>query len=156
MDLVQVDVIGAEPPERALDLARDPQTRVAVIVLTWPHLPMDLRRERDAIAPPLERLPDYLLRLTVGIDVCGVDEVDPGVEGPVDDADAIVVVGVPPAAEHHGAQAVCADADAGGAERSVFHRSSRWSDRSGGQPLSQVPEAERVAGLHRHLGRVEQ
>src|SRR5207249_11799493 len=97
MDLVQVDVIGTEPSERALDLAGDPQSRVAVLVLTGPHLPMDLRRENDLIASPLERLPDDLLSLAVGIDVRRVHDVDPGVERLVDDADAIVVVGVPTA-----------------------------------------------------------
>jgi hypothetical protein len=41
----------------------------------------------------------------VRVDVGGVDEVDPGVERAVDDADALVVVFVAPVAEHHRAEA---------------------------------------------------
>ena len=48
--------------------------------------------------------------------------VDPGVERAVDDADALVVVGVAPRAEHHRAEAERADADAGAAEGAVLHR----------------------------------
>ena len=54
---------------------------------------------------PFERLADDLLGLAGGVDVGGVDEVDPGVERRVDDADRVVVVGVAPGAEHHRAEA---------------------------------------------------
>jgi hypothetical protein len=37
--------------------------------------------------------------------VGGVDEVDPGVQGAVDDARRVVVVGVAPGADHHRAEA---------------------------------------------------
>jgi hypothetical protein len=53
----------------------------------------------------LEDLADDLLRLAGRVDVGGVDEVDAGVQGAVDDADGVVVVGVAPGAEHHRAEA---------------------------------------------------
>jgi hypothetical protein len=46
-----------------------------------------------------------ILRLACGVDVGRVDEVDPGVERAVDDANGVVVVGVAPGAEHHRAEA---------------------------------------------------
>jgi hypothetical protein len=60
---------------------------------------MDLGGEDDVVAPAAgQRLADDLLGLALGVDVGGVDEVDPGVQGPVDDPDALVVVGVAPVA----------------------------------------------------------
>ena len=52
--------------------------------------------------------------------VGSVDEVDAGVEGPVDDADGVIVIGVAPGAEHHRAQAQRAHHHAGAAEAAVF------------------------------------
>jgi len=43
-----------------------------------------------------QRLADDLLRFSPGIDVGGVDEVDPGIERAVDDANAVVVIVVAP------------------------------------------------------------
>src|SRR4051794_23766958 len=62
-----------------------------------------------------------LLGLPVGVDVGGVHEVDPRVEGAVDDPDRVVVVRVAPGAEHHRAEAEGRDLDAGRAEGAVVH-----------------------------------
>lgn len=56
--------------------------------------PADLGGQHDVVAAAIERLADDLLGLAGGVDVGGVDEVDAGVEGGVDDADGVVVVGV--------------------------------------------------------------
>src|SRR4030095_15771242 len=64
---------------------------------------------------------DALLGLARRVDVGGVDEVEPGVERPMDDGDRVVVVAVAHPAEHHGAEAQRADLDTGGAERAVAH-----------------------------------
>jgi hypothetical protein len=55
-----------------------------------------------------------------GVHVGGVDDVDPGVEGAVHDADGVGVVVVAPRAEQHRPQPEEADLDAGAAERSVL------------------------------------
>jgi hypothetical protein len=65
------------------------------------------------------------LALTGGVDVGGVDEVDAGVEGTMDDADGVVVIGVAPRAEHHVAEAEGADGHAGLAKGAVAHGSDR-------------------------------
>jgi hypothetical protein len=62
------------------------------------------------------RLADDLLRLAVRVDVGGVDEGDPGVDGAVDHADGLLVVGLAPGAEHHGAEAEARDLHAGASE----------------------------------------
>src|SRR3954451_16478702 len=55
------------------------------------------------------------------IDVGGVDEVDAFVDGVMDHADAVVVIGVAPRAEHHGAETEGADLETGTSEQSVLH-----------------------------------
>ena len=64
-----------------------------------------LGREHDVVAASGEGLADDDLGLAGGVDVGGIDERDAGVERPVDDPDALVVVLGAPVAEHHGAQA---------------------------------------------------
>jgi hypothetical protein len=78
--------------------------------------------EHHVLAAALEGLADDLLGLAGGVDVGGVDEVDPGVERGVDDADRLVVVGLTPGAEHHRAEAQLADRDAGASQWAVLHR----------------------------------
>jgi hypothetical protein len=122
MDLVEVDPVGLEPPQGVLDLADDPAPRVAELVGVVAHRAVHLGREHDVVAAPGERLADDLLRLAARVDVGGVDEVDPGVEGAVDDLDALVVVRVAPAPEHHRAEAQRGHLDAGAGERAAVHR----------------------------------
>jgi hypothetical protein len=105
VDLVEVDPVGAEPPQRVLDRPDDPAPRAAAAVRVLAHRHEELGREHDVVAPALERLADDLLRLAGGVDVGGVDEVDAGAERAVDDADRVIVIGVAPGAEHHRAEA---------------------------------------------------
>src|SRR5258708_40062429 len=84
---------------------------------------MHLAGEHDVVAAALECLADDLLGFAPGVHVGGVDEVDPCVQGPVDDPDRVVVVGVSHGPKHHGAQAVGADLDSGPAQRAVLHSS---------------------------------
>jgi hypothetical protein len=70
---------------------------------------------------PFSALPDDLLRFAVAVPVGGVDEVDSEIQRLVDDADAVVVIGVGHAAEHHRAQAIGADLNAGLSKRAVLH-----------------------------------
>ena len=114
VDLVEVDPVGAEAAQAVLDLADDPAPRVAELVGVVAHRAVDLGREDHVVAAAAgERLADDLLGLAARVDVGGVDEVDPRVERAVDDRDRLVVVGLAPGAEHHGAEAERADLDAG-------------------------------------------
>ena len=103
--LVEVDPVGAEAAERVLDRLDDPTARAAAVVGVLAHRHEELGGEHDVVAAALERLADDLFGLAGRVDVGGVDEVDPGVQRAVDDADRVVVVGVAPGAEHHRAEA---------------------------------------------------
>src|SRR3954451_478831 len=118
--LVEVDPVGLEPAQAVLDLTDDPAPGVAETVHVVAHPAVELGGEDDVVATALERLADDRLGLAVGVDVGGVDEVDAGVEGAADDPDAVGVVGVAVAAEHHGAEGQRADLEAGPAEGSVL------------------------------------
>ena len=63
MDLIQVDVIGAEAPQAVLDLPHDPDARVPLVVVSGTHLTVDLRGEDHLVAPALQRLAHDLLGL---------------------------------------------------------------------------------------------
>jgi hypothetical protein len=119
--LVDVDPLGVQAPEARLHLLHDPAPRVPLPVQTLAHLAVELRREDDLVATAGERLPDDLLVLPLRVDVGGVDDVDPRVERGVDDPDPILVIGVPPGAEHHRAQAELAHLDAGCPQLPVLH-----------------------------------
>src|SRR5262249_945877 len=68
------------------------------------------------------------LGLAGRVHVGRVDEIDPGVEALVGDADALLVVAVAPLPEHHRPEAVLADLDSRAAERAHVHvRSPRPS-----------------------------
>jgi hypothetical protein len=82
----------------------------------------ELRGEHHVLAPSAgERLADDQLRLTPGVGIGGVDEIDSGVQRAVNDLDSVVVVGVAGGAEHHRAEAQLADGDAGASQGSVIH-----------------------------------
>src|SRR5215217_4819515 len=122
VDLVQVDPVRAQPAQAVLHFTDDPAARVAELVRVVAHLAVDLGGQDDVVALPVrERLAHDLLRLAARVHVGGVDEVDPGVERAVDDADRRVVVGLAPGAEHHRAEAERADAYTGPAEASILH-----------------------------------
>jgi hypothetical protein len=98
VDLVEVDPVGPQPAQRVLDRADDPSARRALPVGIVAHRAVELGREDDVVAAPArERLGDDLLGLALPVHVGGVDEVDPRVERRVDDADRLVVVGIPQA-----------------------------------------------------------
>ena len=100
------------------------------------HLTVQLCGQDDVVAPAGERLADDLLRFAGGVDVGRVDEVEAGVEGGMDDADALVVVPIAEPAEHHRAEAQRADLDACRAERAVPHGCSPCLATTGRQSAS--------------------
>jgi hypothetical protein len=123
VDLVEVDPIRAQPPQRVLDLADYPPARTAPLVrVVIGHRAVKLGGKDDRVAPAVgQRLAHDLLRLPARVDVGGVDEVDPRVERRVNDAHRLVVIGIAPGAEHHRTEAELGDRHAGATERAVLH-----------------------------------
>lgn len=113
VDLVKVDVVGPQPLQRSLDRLDDPTPGTAAAVGALAHRSVELGRQHDLVAASLECLSDDLLGLAVAVHIGGVDEVDALVQRPVDHAHAVVVIRIAHLAEHHGAQAVGTDLDAG-------------------------------------------
>ena len=96
MHLIQVDVIRLQAAQRILDLLHDPLPGAAAVVRPVVHRHEELRREHDVVAATLQGLADDLFRHTAGVHVSGVDEVDPGIECAMDDADRVGAVVVAP------------------------------------------------------------
>ena len=100
----------------------DPAPRVPGHVRVGAHGRVHLGGQDHAVTPATgEGLGHDLLGLPAGVHVRGVDEVDPGVERGVDDADTVVVVGVPPGAEHHGSEAQRGHLHAGASQGAKVH-----------------------------------
>jgi hypothetical protein len=76
----------------------------------------------------------------VGVDVGGVDEVDAKVERAMYHSHALVVVGIPPGTEHHGAEAEGAHLDACAAQATVVH-SRHGSDMTVIRPVADLRSA---------------
>ena len=66
--------------------------------------PYTLVASTIVVAPAFQRLADDLLGLAVAVPIGGVDEVDAEIQGLVDDADPVVVVGIGDPTKHHRAQ----------------------------------------------------
>jgi len=82
VEVVEVDVIGPEPLERAVDRATDVRSRP----IARPVAPAELRRENDLVATALEDLAkEALAPASVAVDLRGVEERDTDVDGRVDD-----------------------------------------------------------------------
>ena len=90
--LVDVDHVGAQPPQRAFDGPADVVARAARVVGALVHLLAELRREHDPVAAPFERAADEVLAHPLPVDVGGVEERDPVLERRVDHRNGRVVV----------------------------------------------------------------
>src|SRR6185369_11009461 len=121
VDLVEVDDVGAEAAQAVLHLLLDRLARQAALVRAWADRRPHLGGEDDPLAAVLDRLADDDFGFAVGVAVGGVDEVEPGVEGAVDDPDALFVVRVAPGAEHHRAEAERRDFETGLTEVAGVH-----------------------------------
>jgi len=82
VDLVEVDIVDAEPGQAAVDAVEDVLARQAAVVDVAAHRAVDLGGEHHLVAlgELLQRLAGDPLALALGIDVGGVEEVDPGLE----------------------------------------------------------------------------
>jgi hypothetical protein len=131
--LVEIDVVGLQPPKAGLARSADVIGGETAIVRPGAHRLVQLRSENDAIATATilsEPAADDLLRdaetllhvrtLWSAIDVGRVEEVDAGFERRVHDLEAGGFAGQLP--EVHGAERQPADLQARAAQRCVLHR----------------------------------
>ena len=129
MDLVEVDVVGAEAAEAVVDFGEDRFAREAGAVRVGPHAAVDLGGEHDRIARGhfLEQLADDFFAGAIGVDVGGVEEVDAGVERLLDEGPGFFFrqrPGMGAAVGHavaHAAETDAGDFEAAVAEAGVLH-----------------------------------
>jgi hypothetical protein len=82
VDLVEVDVVGAEAAQAGVDLRHDRRPRQATVLRASPHRDEHLGSDDHVVA--LDQLAEHLARdllaRAVGVGVGGVERRDPGVE----------------------------------------------------------------------------
>src|SRR5207302_8689478 len=94
MDLLEVLVIGPKPLEALVDLAEDRLAREPGTIGSVMHFAMHLGGD-DNLVPlgeVLQSASEELLTLAKGIDVGGIEEIDPQLEGFLDDRPAVFFV----------------------------------------------------------------
>src|SRR5689334_19880524 len=104
MDLVEIDVIDAEPTQAVVEFGDQPATRTAAMVALVPHRHGRFGGEYQVVAATGDGLADHLLGLALAVHVGRVDQVDPGLEGSVDNGGRLVLGGAPDLAEVHRAE----------------------------------------------------
>src|SRR5690349_10995730 len=80
VNLVEIDPVGPEALQAALDGAHDVSAGEALLVRTRADLAAHLRGEHDVFAARAEGLAEDLLGLALGVDVSGVEEIDAALE----------------------------------------------------------------------------
>ena len=130
MELVEVDIVDAEPPERAFDGVEDVLAGAASVPGPGARGPEALRGDDELVPPSLEPPAEDVLGASHGVeptaqrvDVGRVEEGDPACRGAVEDGDRCGLIALQP--EGHRAEAEARDGQAGAAETGVAHRGSQ-------------------------------
>jgi hypothetical protein len=121
VDLVEINVVDAETAQAVVERGDQPAPRAAPVVALVAHRQADLSGKHDVVTAARDGLADHLLRLTAAVCVGGIDEVDPRLQGGVDDGGDFVLSGTPDLAEVHRAEHKGADLHAGPAQGAVLH-----------------------------------
>jgi len=122
--VVQVDVVGAEPLQGALDGGADVR-RAAVEdarAATGVRDDAELRRQHHLVAAALDGPTNQFLVEVGAVDLSGVEMGDAQIQRPVDGADGLGVAASPDvvvAGHRHGAEAYSGDVES--ADRDVLH-----------------------------------
>jgi len=127
MDDIEVDPVGTEPTQAVLAALDDVSAAQAHVVDLGAHASPHFGGKHHLVSFALERFPQDLLRLAIGIDVGGIEEIDPGIEGHVDQTlrsrliEAADLFPIPLSAKAHRPQAQFRDEQTGFTQLTVFH-----------------------------------
>ncbi len=131
--VVEINMVGAEAPQRALDRAEDVLGR-AVDRADGGHVARrravgparELGRDHVLVAAAFDRASDKLLVGQRPVELGGVDEVDPELERPLDRADRLALVGGSVEGRHsHATESESGNIEVG--QLAPFHRCSSLS-----------------------------
>src|SRR4029077_1448555 len=127
--LVEVDVVGLQPPQAPLAGADDPVPRKTFGISAWVHPPTALGGHDDGIALGgvlLEPAADDLLGGSLGtdgrVDIGGVDEVATALDVVVEQPVRGALIGL--LAERHRSERELGDKEPGSSKQSLTHRRS--------------------------------
>src|SRR5580692_1609952 len=97
MNLIEIDKVGSETTQAVIQFAKDRLARQPRPVRTRPHPAIDLGRDHDILASRelLQRAAQNLLRGAVRIDVGGIKEIDPELDGLLDQRPALFLIECP-------------------------------------------------------------
>jgi tRNA-(ms[2]io[6]A)-hydroxylase len=127
--LVQIEVVGPEPPQRGLDALEQVLAREAAVVRVLGHREERLGGDHQVAAGDrAQRLAEHLLGLARGIDVGGVEQVDAEVVGAVHDLAGGLAVDARSEREPR-AERDFADQQATASERAVLHGAAFYRGR---------------------------
>jgi hypothetical protein len=128
VQLEEIDIVGAEPAQAALDRTQQMVTRGADIVRPLAGAEGRLGRDDDAVAAAGDGLAQDLLGQAVGVDVGAVEHGEAGLEADIDQAGGLPHVAFAPGAEElvaaterTRAEAQCRHLESRSAQQSVFH-----------------------------------
>jgi hypothetical protein len=121
VDLVQVEPVGAQPPQTVLDRLHDVAARAAYLHADIVHRHAEFRRQHDALAVVAEDFPHHGFRpAALAVSVGSIEQGNAEVERLVDYRPRGVIVD--PGTEVVATQANGRDTQAGLAEVTDFHR----------------------------------
>ena len=110
MNLIEVEVVRAQTAQAVFAFGDDPPSRITLRVGIATHIAVNFgSQNHGGSIEGRQCLANNDLRLSLGVDVRGVNEVDARVERPVNYSDRVVVIRVAPGAKHHGTQTEWAD-----------------------------------------------
>src|ERR1700674_3260813 len=140
MDLVEVDVVGAEAAQRAVDGVEDVFARQPAVIRTLAHRKEDLGGDDHLVAlgEVAERPPQHLLAGAARVHVGGVEEVHAHLERPADERPALLFRQHPvaplAAAIAHATEAETGDLESGTTQVDVVHGPSVYPRLSSAAP----------------------
>jgi len=156
-------VVNPEAGQAVVQCGGEPAARAAPVVALVAHRQARFRGQHDVAAATGDGLADQLLGLAAAVHVGSIDEVDPALEGGVDEGGGLVLGGAPDLAEVHRAEHERADLHTGAAQGTVLHdrfpplwvrgacHSWRWLRPSRAAILSKRNNAPSLYGALLHL-----